>query len=393
MNIIIAPDSFKGSLTALEAADAIEQGVRDVLPDAEIVKFPLADGGEGTCEAMVLASDGRLLREEVTGPLGEPVEATWGILGDDVTAVIEMAQAAGMGLVPPDRRDPLVTTTYGVGELIKVALEAGCTRVIVGLGGSATNDGGAGMAQALGAKLLGPGGEELARGGGALADLERIDAAGLDPRLENVQVYAATDVTNPLVGPEGASAVYGPQKGASPEMVEALERALERWAQVIQRDLGVEVRDLSGAGAAGGLAAGLVAFCGAEIRSGASLVLRMLRFEEFLASADVIFTGEGRLDRQIEFGKAISGVALLAEKHEVPVVAFTGQLEVEPDKLAARGVSGVVPIVPGPLSLEEAMSRADELLQAAAERAMRLLLVGRGLAEPRWQDPDAEVAG
>ena len=392
MNIIVAPDSFKGSLTALQAAEAIEQGIRHVLPDAEVVRFPLADGGEGTCEALVLASEGRFVQEKVTGPLGEPVEVTYGILGDDVTGVVEMAQAAGLGLVPPDRRDPLITTTYGVGELIKAALSAGCTRLVVGLGGSATNDGGAGMAQALGAKLIGSDGQELPRGGAALLDLERIDVSGLDPRLENAVVYAATDVTNPLVGPEGASAVYGPQKGATPEMVETLDRALNHWGEIIQRDLGVEVREMSGAGAAGGLAAGLVAFCGVEIRSGASLVLRTLRFEEYLGPADIIFTGEGRLDRQIEFGKAISGVALLAEKHQIPVVAFTGRLDIEPDKLAARGVKGVVPIVPGPLSEEEAMASASELLQAAAERTMRLLLVGRDLAQVRWRDPDAETS-
>ncbi len=391
MNIIVAPDSFKGSLTALQAADAIEQGIRHVLPEAEVVKFPLADGGEGTCEAMVLASEGRFVQEKVTGPLGEPVVATYGILGDDVTGVVEMAQAAGLGLVPSDRRNPLITTTRGVGELMKAALSAGCTRLIVGLGGSATNDGGAGMAQALGAKLTDGDGQELPPGGGALLDLERVNLSGLDPRLRNVTIYAATDVTNPLVGPQGASAVYGPQKGATPEMVETLDRALRRYAYLIEQDLGVEVREMAGAGAAGGLAAGLVAFCGAEIRSGASLVLQMLRFEEYLGPADIIFTGEGRLDRQIEFGKAISGVALLAEKHQVPVVAFTGRLDIEPDKLAARGVRGVVPILPGPMSEEEAMANAGELLQAAAERTMRLLLVGRGLAEMGWHDPEAET--
>ena len=394
MNIIVAPDSFKGSLTALEAADAIEQGIRHVLPEAEIVKFPLADGGEGTCEAMVLASEGRFVKEKVTGPLGEPVEATYGILGDDITGVIEMAQAAGLGLAPLDKRNPLITTTYGVGELMKAALSAGCTRLIVGLGGSATNDGGAGMAQALGARLLNEDRQELPPGGAALLDLAQVDVSKLDPRLENATVYAATDVTNLLIGPQGASAVYGPQKGATPEMVATLDRALNHYAEIIQRHLGVELRETSGMGAAGGLAAGLVAFCGAQVRSGASLVLQMLRFEEYLGPVDIIFTGEGRLDRQIEFGKAISGVALLAEKHQIPVVAFTGRLDIEPDKLAARGVRGVVPIVPGPMSEQEAMTGASDLLQAAAERTMRLLLLGRDLAQARWRDPDAlDTAG
>jgi glycerate kinase len=383
VNIIVAPDSFKGSLTALQAADAIVQGIRHVLPEAEIVSFPLADGGEGTCEALVLASEGRFLPQEVVGPLGEPVKANLGILGDDVTGVVEMAQAAGLSLVPPEKRNPLLTTTFGVGQLMRAALDAGCTRIIVGLGGSATNDGGAGMAQALGARLLDAGGSDLPPGGAALLDLERVDLTGLDARLQQTTIYAATDVTNPLCGPQGASAIYGPQKGATPEMVAQLDKALARFAYVVERDLSIEVRDLAGAGAAGGLGAGVVAFCGAKFRSGASLVLEMLRFEQYLDTADLIFTGEGRLDRQIEFGKAISGVALLAEKYQVPVIALTGSLAIEPDALARRGISGVVPIIPGPMDEQEAMTRASELLQEAAERTMRLLLIGRQVGEGR----------
>jgi len=384
VNIIVAPDSFKGSLTALQAADAILQGIRAVTPEAEIVTIPLADGGEGTVEALVLSTRGRFGKRPVTGPVGQPVEATFGVLGDDVTGVIEMAAAAGLPLVAPGARNPLVTTTFGVGELILAALDEGCTRLIVGLGGSATNDGGAGMAQALGARLLAADGSEIRRGGGALLDLDRIDVSGLDPRLEQVTIHAASDVTNPLCGPQGAAAVYGPQKGASEEMVELLDRALSHYAQVVKRDLGVEVRDLSGAGAAGGLGAGMVAFCGAEIHSGASLVLQILGFAEHLEAADLVMTGEGRIDRQIEFGKAISGVALLAETHGVPVIAFTGSLQEEPEKLARRGVHAVVPVTPGPMSEEEAMVRAGELLQAAAERTMRLLLIGHDLGDGRW---------
>jgi len=384
MNIIVAPDSFKGSLTALEAADAIVQGVRDVVPDAEIVSVPLADGGEGTVEALVRATEGRIVKAKVTGPMGDPVEARFGLLGDDVTGVVEMAQAAGLFLVPPDKRDPLVATTYGVGELMLAALDAGCTQLIVGLGGSATNDGGAGMAQALGVRLLGPGGKELGRGGAALQQLERIDLSGLDPRIPRAVIYAASDVTNPLCGPNGASAVYGPQKGASEEMVPMLEKALWRYGGVIAEQLQVEVRDLPGAGAAGGLGAGLVAFAGAKIRSGPSLVLELLRFEEYLEAADLVLTGEGKIDRQIEFGKAISGVALLAEKHGVPVIALTGWLAEEDHKLAERGVAAVMPIAPGPIGEQEAMEKAGELLQAGAERAMRLVVLGRGLGDGRW---------
>jgi len=384
MNIIVAPDSFKGSLTALEAADAIIQGVRDVLPDAEIVSIPLADGGEGTVEALVRATEGKIAKAKVTGPMGEPVEAQFGLLGDDVTGVVEMAQAAGLFLVPPDKRNPLQATTYGVGELMLAALDAGCTQLIVGLGGSATNDGGAGMAQALGVRLLGPEGREVGRGGAALKDLERIDISGLDPRIPRTTIYAASDVINPLCGPNGASAVYGPQKGASEEMVATLDKALWHYGGIISEQLQLEVRDLPGAGAAGGLGAGLVALAGAKIRSGPSLVLELLRFEEYLEAADLVLTGEGKIDRQIEFGKAISGVALLAEKHGVPVIALTGWLTEEDHKLAERGVAAVLPIAPGPIAEQEAMERAGELLQAGAERAMRLIVLGRQLGDGRW---------
>lgn len=384
MNIIVAPDSFKGSLTALEAADAIIQGVRAVMPEAEIVSVPLADGGEGTVEALVRATEGKILQAKVTGPLGDPVVATWGLLGDDVTGVIEMAQAAGLPLVPEDKRNPLLTTTYGVGELIRLALDAGCKQLFVGLGGSATSDGGAGMAQALGVRLLGSGGIELKRGAESVLELERIDISRRDPRLAQTTIFAASDVSNPLCGPQGAAAVYGPQKGATPEMVEQLETALAHYAQVIEEQLGIEVRDLAGAGAAGGLGAGLVAFAGAQIRSGVSLILQQLNFAEFLESADLVLTGEGKLDRQLAFGKALSGVALLAQRYNVPVIAFTGCLEEEQDKLAECGLQAVIPITPGPITEAKAISQASELLQAAAERTMRLLSLGRRLGDGRW---------
>jgi glycerate kinase len=385
MNIIVAPDSFKGSLTAMEAADAITQGVRDALPEAEIVAFPLADGGEGTAEALVLATEGWLVKRLVTGPTGAPVEATFGVLGDDVTGVVEMAQAAGLTLIPPAERTPLLTTTYGVGELILAALDEGCTRLIVGLGGSATNDGGAGMAQALGARLLKADGSEIGRGGAGLMSLDRIDVSDVDPRIARATIWAASDVTNPLCGPQGASAVYGPQKGATPQMIPMLDKALAHYADVVERDLEVEVREAAGAGAAGGLGAGMIAFCHAQIRSGASLVLQTMDFESYLESADVIFTGEGKIDHQIEFGKAISGVALLAEKHGVPVVAFTGSLEEEPAKLSRRGIYAVVPLAPGPIDEQQAMERASELLQAAAERATRLLVLGGRVGDGKWR--------
>jgi glycerate kinase len=387
MNIIVAPDSFKGSLTALEAADAIVQGIRDVFPDAEIVSMPLADGGEGTVDALVRASEGKIHQAQVTGPLGEPVEAHFGVLGDDVTGVIEMAAAAGLFLLPADRRNPLQATTYGVGELMLKALDLGCTRLIVGMGGSATSDGGAGMAQALGVKLLGAGGSEIGRGPAGLMSLEKIDLSARDPRIAETQIWAASDVTNPLCGPEGAAAVYGPQKGATEQMVPMIDKALAHLAVAIEQELGMDIRDLAGTGAAGGLGAGLVAFAGAELRSGPSLVLQLLNFEEFAESADLILAGEGKIDRQLEFGKALSGLALLAEKHQVPLVAFTGWLQEEEDKLSERGIQAVVPIATGPMEEEESVARAGELLQAAAERAMRLLKLGRGLGDGRWLAP------
>jgi glycerate kinase len=384
MNIIVAPDSFKGSLTALEAADAIVQGVRGVMPQAEIATVPLADGGEGTVDALVRATDGRFLQADVTGPMGDPVTASFGVLGDDTTGVVEMAQAAGLPLVPPERRNPLLATTYGVGELMLAALDEGCRRLIVGLGGSATSDGGAGMAQALGARLLTADGGEIKRGAAALMSLDRIDVSERDGRLDQMAVYAASDVANPLCGPGGAAAVYGPQKGANAQMVEMLDRALAHFAEIVERDLGVAVREVSGAGAAGGLGAGLVAFCGAQIRSGASLVLEMVDFDEYLQSADLVLTGEGKLDSQIEYGKALSGVTMLAEKHGVPVIAFTGHVGEDEERLAELGIGAVVPIVPRPMTEEEAIAGASGLLQEAAERAMRLLAIGRDVRDGRW---------
>jgi glycerate kinase len=381
MNILIAPDSFKGSLTAPEAADAIGQGVLAVLPGAEIVSLPLGDGGEGTAEALVRATRGRLLTRSVTGPLGEPVEASFGLLGDDVTAVVETAAASGLSLVPAEKRNPLLTTSYGTGELIRAALDEGCTRLLVGLGGSATNDGGAGLAQALGARLLTAEGKEIRRGGAALAQLERIDISGLDPRVGKVRVLAACDVKNPLSGPEGASAVYGPQKGANPEMVEQLDLALGHYAEVIRRDLGQEVADYPGAGAAGGIGAGLVAFLKAELHSGIALVLDLLGFEEYLESADLVLTGEGRIDPQTGFGKAVFGVGAVAMRRRVPVIAFTGAVAEEPENLAGYGVEATVPIVSGPMSETEAMGRGAELLQKAVESTLRLLLLGGKLTD------------
>ncbi|GAF82011.1 unnamed protein product, partial [marine sediment metagenome] len=277
MKIVVAPDSFKGSLTAVEVSDAIAQGVREIFPEAEIVKIPMADGGDGTVQCLVNATRGKILKEKVTGPLGDEVLASYGILGDKKTAVIEMAEASGLTLVPKNKRNPLITTTYGTGQLIKAALDQGCRKMIIGIGGSATNDGGAGMVQALGAKLLDKDGEEIGFGGGELKKLNRIDISNLDNRLSDTKVLVASDVNNPLCGPKGASRIYGPQKGATPELIEELDKSLAHFAKLVKRDLHKDIKNIPGAGAAGGLGAGLMAFLDAELRPGIEIIIEIVK--------------------------------------------------------------------------------------------------------------------
>jgi len=375
MRFVIAPDSFKGSASAKDVAQAIAEGLKVSLPDAEFDLVPMADGGEGTVEALVAATGGEIVREKVTGPLGEPVDAFFGILGDGETAVIEMAAAAGLHLVPPERRNPLVTTTYGVGELIKAALDRGCRRVIVGIGGSATNDGGAGMAQALGAKLLDERGNEIGFGGGELGKLARVDISGLDSRLREAEILVACDVTNPLTGPNGASAVYGPQKGATPEMVKLLDENLRRYAEIVRRDLGVDVEHVPGAGAAGGLGAGLMAFCQAKLMKGVELVIRAVRLEERVQKADLVVTGEGKLDFQTGFGKVPFGVAQVAKRHGKPVIAIAGQLGEGSENCRNWGIDACFSILNRPMSEREAMENALTLLKRTAEELGWLLKV------------------
>lgn len=383
MKIVIAPDSYKGSLTAAEVAEAMAAGVRRVWPDAEVALVPMADGGEGTVQALVDATGGRLITATVRGPLGDPVEATFGMMGDGETAVIEMAQASGLPLVPRDRRNPLVTTTYGTGELILRALDEGARRLIIGIGGSATNDGGAGMAQALGARLLDSDGRDLEPGGGALERLARIDVTGLDPRLRAVEVTVACDVDNPLTGPRGASAVFGPQKGATPEMVARLDAALHRWAEVIRRDLGRDVEAVPGAGAAGGLGAGLMAFLDAELRRGVEIVVEATGLERHLPGADLCLTGEGNTDFQTVRGKTPMGVAAAARRHGVPVICLSGGLGRDYRQIYDVGIDVALPIVPGPVDLDTAIREASAYVTDATERALRLVAVGRRLATRR----------
>lgn len=373
--IVIAPDSFKESLDAPQVAAAIAAGIKRVLPEVETVEVPLADGGEGLTTTLVAATGGRLMTATVTGPLGEPVTAKWGILGDGRTAVIEMAQASGLPLVPKEKRNPLYTTTYGTGELIRQALEEGCRRLIVGIGGSATNDGGAGMAQALGVRLLDQSGQDIPWGGIGLERLARIEMQDLDPRVKEAEILVACDVDNPLCGPRGASAVYGPQKGATPEMVRRLDAALAHLADIIARDLGLQVRDLPGAGAAGGLGAGLVAFLGATLRRGIELVMEAVNLEGVLAQgADLVITGEGEINSQTAHGKVPVGVARLASKYGIPVVALVGSIGEGAHAVFDHGIRGFMSIVPRPVSLAFCLENAAILLTEAAERLMRLLL-------------------
>ena len=379
MRILIAPDSFKGSLSALAAAEAMARGVRAVFPEAEVALLPIADGGEGTVAALVAGTGGSLRRLRVQGPLLEPVEAEWGILGDGRTAVLEMAAASGLTLVPPGRRDPLRASTVGTGELLRAALDAGLTRLILGIGGSATSDGGAGMAQALGARFLDAAGRDLAPGGGALAALARIDLAGLDPRLAGVDLLVACDVDNPLTGPRGAAAVYGPQKGATPSMVAELDAALGRLAQVATRATGREVADRPGAGAAGGLGAGLLWFTPARLRPGVEIVLAATGFDDQVRTADLVITGEGRTDAQTAMGKAPVGVAAAAGRWGVPVLCLSGGLGPGADAVLEHGIHALMSIVPGPMALEDCLAGAAGLTEAAAARACRLLKTGAAL--------------
>lgn len=376
MRVVVAPDSYKGSLSAVAVAKAMEEGILSVFPAAEVKKVPIADGGEGTVEALVLATGGRVVTESVTGPLGDKVTACWGLLGDGETAVIEMAAASGLTLVPKDKRNPRITTTYGTGELVKAALDKGIRKLVIGIGGSATNDGGTGLARALGVRFLDAAGRDLPEGGAALAALARIDVAGIDPRLKDTQIMVACDVDNPLCGPRGASAVYGPQKGASPEIVAELDAALAQFAKVAHEATGKDVALCPGAGAAGGLGVGLMFFTAAELRPGVEIVLEATGFAALVKEADLVITGEGNTDFQTAHGKAPVGVAKVAKQFGVPTVCLSGGLGKGADDVLAQGIDGLMSIVPHPMALEECMTSAAGLISAAAARLCRLVKVG-----------------
>lgn len=376
MKIVIAPDSYKESLTALEVARAIEAGFREVFPAAEYLLLPVADGGEGTVAAMVAATGGTTVAVDVTGPLGDPVTAGYGLAGDGRTAVIEMAAASGLALVPPAMRNPLLTTSRGTGELIRTALDAGSSHLIIGIGGSATNDGGAGMLQALGARLLDRDGREIGPGGGGLAQLELIDASGLDKRLRTCRIETACDVTNPLTGPAGASAVFGPQKGATPEMVRQLDDNLARFGELIRRDLGVAVGAAPGAGAAGGMGAALLAFCGAELRPGIDIVMEAVGLDAAVRDADLVITGEGRIDSQTVQGKTPMGVARIAKRYGRPVIGIAGSLSTDAGIVHAHGIDALFSVLSRVCTVDEALAHAAENVRNASRNIAVALKLG-----------------
>ncbi|BCU54373.1 glycerate kinase [Enterobacter kobei] len=379
MKIVIAPDSYKESLSALDVATAIERGFKEIFPDAEYVKLPVADGGEGTVEAMVAATHGRIVNVNVTGPLGEPVAGFYGISGDEQSAFIEMAAASGLELVPAAQRDPLITTSWGTGELIRHALDAGVKHIIIGLGGSATNDGGAGMVQALGATLLNAQGNALGHGGGELASLARIDVSKLDPRLKTCRIEVACDVTNPLTGEQGASAIFGPQKGATGETIALLDNALHHYARIIQRDLDVDVLTLAGGGAAGGMGAGLYAFCGAELRRGIEIVTDALHLAEHVADADLVITGEGRIDSQTVHGKVPVGVAKVAKGYNKPVIGIAGSLTADVGIVHEHGLDAVFSVIYSICSLDDALKNAGDNVRMTARNVAAVLKAGQNL--------------
>ncbi|MEH7479970.1 glycerate kinase [Neobacillus drentensis] len=358
MKVVIAPDSFKESLSATEVANAIEEGFRKIFPHADFVKVPMADGGEGLVQSLVDSLDGRLIHQDVTGPLGKNVKGFFGLIHNDKTAVIEMAAASGLHLVSREDRNPLHTTTYGVGELILSALDYDVEKIILGIGGSATNDGGAGMAQALGGKLLDGYGHEIGFGGGALAHLHSINIEGFDSRLSEVSFEVACDVENHLLGATGASSVFGPQKGATEEMVVILDQNLAHFARVIERDLGKHVSDVPGAGAAGGLGAGLLAFLPCELKKGIQIVVEATRLEDHIRDATLVITGEGKIDNQTIYGKTPIGVAKVAKKHDVRVIGVAGSLGAGYEAVHDCGIDAVFSIVPGVTSLEQALKHA-----------------------------------
>ncbi len=371
-HVLIAPDKFKSSMSAREAAEAIARGIKNETPGQNLIIQPLSDGGEGLVDSLICNPGDKSRQTIVTGPLGKKVKAYWGIITESKTAVIEMSSASGLMLIPENLQNPGLTSSYGTGELIKQALDHQCPRIIVGLGGSATNDGGAGMARALGVKFYDYQGRELEASGESLKRLSRIDTSNLDKRIKDTEIFAACDVNNPLTGDSGASIIYGPQKGASPEQSKQLDKALIHYARVIKDQLGFDIKGQPGSGAAGGLAAGLYAFLGAKLKSGIELVLDLLKIEEMFSRCKLVITGEGRMDPQSIYGKVPIGIAKKAAPYKIPVIALVGSLEGEPSIFHQHGITASFVIANGPMSLENSIALGPQLLERTAREVIRL---------------------
>ncbi|MEC9489748.1 MAG: glycerate kinase [Halanaerobiales bacterium] len=372
MKILVAPDSFKGSLTAMEAAENIKLGIKRADSEINVDLLPMADGGEGTVQSLVDATKGEIIEKEVTGPLGNKVEAFYGLLGDGKTAVIEMAAASGLPLVPEEKKNPLKTTTYGTGELIASALEHGVEQIIIGIGGSATNDAGVGMAQALGAEILDAEGNQVDFGGASLNQIKEMKLNKLDSRLKDVEILVACDVDNPLYGKDGAAYVYAPQKGADTKMVEILDQNLRHFNQIAIKELGKDTNQIPGAGAAGGLGAGLVVFLDGELKAGVDIVLEIIDFESRLKNVDLVITGEGMLDGQSIYGKTPIGVSRSAAKKDIPVIAVAGTLGRGVEKVLDYGINAYFSIIDRPADLKEIKERSPELLSQLSEQIIRV---------------------
>lgn len=377
MKIIVAPDSFKGNQSAFAVASAIERGMRRYDPTLEIIKIPMADGGEGTVAAAASAAGGKIIKAVVTDPLNGVVEAEYAILHDGITAVIEMASASGLPLVPEKLKNPDKTSTFGTGELIRHALDSGCKKIILGIGGSATNDGGMGAASALGVKFLDADGKETGTTGEDMIKVTRIDISSLDPRIPETDILVACDVSNPFYGPSGAAYIYGPQKGATEEQVILLDKGLRNLADVIEKSLGKTIGSIPGSGAAGGLGGGLIAFFGAELQSGIDLILHAVEFDKSLENAQLVITGEGKTDYQTAFGKVPAGVAAAAKKQGIPVVCFSGALGTKAEELYSIGITALFSTANREMTLDYAIENSLMLLEEGAENIIRLFCAGK----------------
>ena len=373
MKILVAPDSFKESLSAIQVAEAISKGVLKIIPNAEIIKIPISDGGEGLLDALVNDKNGKIITVKVYDPLYRSIAAEYGILNEGTTAVIEMAKASGLELLKEQEKNPDITSSYGTGQLILDALDRGCQKIIIGIGGSATNDGGMGMVKALGGKFINKEGIELTEGGGALGELSSIDLTNFDKRISNCKIVVACDVTNKLTGENGASFVYGAQKGGSKEQLEFLDKNLQHYAAIIRNHLGIEIENINGAGAGGGMGAGLMAFLNAELKSGIDLILETLEIKKHIKNIDLIITGEGEIDKQTLQGKTILGIAALAKEYYVPVIAITGKIGDNIDEIYKLGITSIFSIVNKPMKLEEAINDVKYLIQSCIETIIRTI--------------------